>query len=187
MGTVHHVMGVDRPLSAMATGGKYAIKDIFDTPDTLMALWEYPGGWTLEYTLRQANGYNADRSNYGIMFHGTDATMFLDRSGFEIHPEGDRAKPRTAGKPRVDSFMPEALSIPHIRNFLDCIKSRKRPAADIEIGHRATITPHLANIAMRSGERLKWDAEAETLVGGGSEAIKLLGREYRKPYVLPEA
>ncbi len=168
----------------MATGGKYVIKDLYDAPDSMFVLWEYPDNWTLEYTLRQANGQTADGSNYGIMFHGTDAAVYLDRSGYQVYPEGNRARPKKVGTPRKNNFMPRSLSVPHIRNFLDCVKSRQRPTADVEIGHRATIVPHLGNIAVRTGHRLTWNAESETLVDD-PVASKLLTRDYRQPYELP--
>ncbi len=183
--TVHHVMGQDRPRSAVAAGGKFAIRDLYETPDTMSALWEYPREWTLEYTLRQANAYTADRSDYGIVFHGVNGTLYLDRSGYELIPEKDRAMPRTVGQPRVSNFMPESLSDYHIRNFLDCVKSRQRPNADIEIGHRATAVPHLGNLALRTGRKLVWDAEREAIVGD-AQASELLTRSYRAPYLLPE-
>ena len=54
----------------------------------------------------------------------------------------------------------------HVRNFLDCVKSRKRPMSDIEIGHRSTSTCLLGNVAYRSKERLVWDVANQRLVGG---------------------
>ena len=81
--------------------------------------------------------------------------------------------------------MPRVLSVPHIRNFLDCIKSRQRPVGDVEVGHRATIVPHLGNISLRTGRKIIWDTERETIVND-PEAAKLLTRDYREPYVLPD-
>ncbi len=184
-GTVQQIMKAIGPKSVMATGGKYAIDDILDTPDTLHVLWEYPDDWTLTYTLRHANGHSPYGSGYGIVFYGADATMYLDRSGYEIIPQGNRSKAATFGKPRVDNFMPAELSVPHIRNFLDCVKSRKRPAADVEIGHRATVVPHLGNVALKAGRRIHWDARREQIIGD-KDAERFLTRDYRKPYVLPE-
>ena len=186
MTSVLQIMGEDRPKSVMATGGKYAIKDIWETPDTLNVLWEFPSNWTLTYTLREANAMAPDRSDYGIVFHGTEATVYLDRSGYEIIPEkGKDRSPKTKGTPRKNNFMPRVLSQVHIRNFLDCVKSRKRPIADVEVGQRGTSVAHLGNVALRSGHKIIWDAEKETTVGD-PEAAKLLTRQYRKPYVLPE-
>jgi hypothetical protein len=73
----------------------------------------------------------------------------------------------------------------HIKNFLDCLRSRQRPVADIEIAHRSTNTCHLGNIAYKVGRKLKWDAERETFPED-REVNALLAREYRKGYELPE-
>ena len=70
---------------------------------------------------------------------------------------------------------------PHLRNFLDCVKSGKRPNADIEEGHKSTRLCHLGNIAYRLGRVLRFDAKTETIVED-VEANKLLGRTYRKGY-----
>ena len=71
----------------------------------------------------------------------------------------------------------------HVKNFIECVKSRKKPNADVEIGHRASIVGHLGNIAFRTGHKIEWDAEKEEIVGD-AEASKLLIREMRKPWDL---
>lgn len=187
VGSVHHVMGEDHPLSAVAMGGKFAINDIWQTPDTLHVLWEYAGGWTLEFALRQTNSYSPYHSGYGIVFYGADATLYLDRSGYELIPEKKRnIQPIATGQPRVNNFLPQVIDVLHVRNFLDCMRTRRRPNADVEIGHRATLVPHLGNIALRTGRKITWNAERETIVGDPAAAALLTRHEYRKPYVLPE-
>ncbi len=78
-----------------------------------------------------------------------------------------------------------AESVPHIKNFLDCVKSRQAPAADVETGHRATTVCHLINICRKLGRRLRWDPKAERFVGD-EEADQLLSRPRRPAYELPE-
>jgi hypothetical protein len=73
----------------------------------------------------------------------------------------------------------------HVRNFLDCLKSRQRPTTDIEIAHHSTNTTHLGNIAFKTRRTLTWDAEAERFVND-IDANMLLGRDYRRGYELPE-
>lgn len=82
----------------------------------------------------------------------------------------------------------QAQSLPasharHMRNFLDCVKSRQAPISDIEIGHRSTSTAILANIAYRTGHQISWDPKSET-IQGDEEASKLLGPAYRAPWTL---
>ena len=69
----------------------------------------------------------------------------------------------------------------HVRNFIDCIKSRQRPIADIEGGHRTTTACHLANLSFRLGRKLRWDVDKEE-VPGDAEANRMLVRPYRQPW-----
>jgi len=75
------------------------------------------------------------------------------------------------------------LTIQHIRNFLDCIKSREVPTADVEIGHRSTTFSLLGNIALATKSRIDWDAEKERIVNNEA-ANSLLHYEYRPPWTL---
>ena len=74
---------------------------------------------------------------------------------------------------------------PHVRNFLDCVKSRQRAISDVEIGHRSTTAPHLGNSAFRTGQKVYWDPATEQLRRPTPEMTALLGREYRRPWSLP--
>ena len=69
-----------------------------------------------------------------------------------------------------------------MRNFLDCVKSRSRPIADIEDGHRTNVVNRLGNIAYRLGRQLKWDAAKEEVVGD-AEANRLVVGTYRAPWM----
>jgi hypothetical protein len=69
----------------------------------------------------------------------------------------------------------------HAQNFLDCIRSRKTPVSDLESAHRTAIACHLANLSLRLGRKLRWDAAKETVVDD-REAEKALSRPYRAPW-----
>ncbi len=180
---VHHldivqmVMQVDAPVAITTVGGKYALKDNRETPDTLMVTYEYPG-FICAYENRECNGQSFNGRGYGISFHGADATLFINREFFEITPE----KGRKGIEPsRVENKNRQGDA--HARNFLDCVKSRQLPISDIEIGHRSTSVCLLGNVALRSGRRIVWDAKAEKCVNDPA-ASKYLSREYRKPWKL---
>jgi hypothetical protein len=81
------------------------------------------------------------------------------------------------------SIDPE-IQIQHVQNFLDCIRSRKRPVADVEIGHRSIIPCHLGNISYRTGRKILWDAQKERIVAD-AEASAWLSKKYREPWTLP--
>ena len=74
----------------------------------------------------------------------------------------------------------------HLNNFWECIKSRKKPNADVEIGHRSSTVCHLVNMCRDLGRKLRWDPKAERFIGD-DEANKLLSRPRRKGYELPAA
>src|SRR5262249_3666335 len=104
-------------------------------------------------------------------------------------PQRPPAPPRRGGCPSKD-FGPErnareakdATDL-HVANFIECVRSRKTPNADIEIGHRSTIVPHIGNIAYKTERKLVWDAAKEDFVNDAA-ASKMLGRKARKPWDL---
>ncbi len=197
--TVHQVMGADAPLAMSAAGARYVLQDGTETPDVLQATYEYPG-FVLSYESCQLTGHGlggrtpgrkyyrargTDDRPHGEAFYGTNGTLFSDRIGFEIYPELERAGRPGAAQPRMkrqEAVAADTTDL-HVQNFIDCVRSRKTPAADVEIGHRSTLVAHLGNLAYRTGRKLRWDAAKEELVGD-SEATKLLGRAARKPWDL---
>ena len=161
------------PTSCAALGGKFWLKDNRETPDTLQVAYEYPG-FLATYENRTGHSQLIHGSSSGILFQGSKATMFLDRSRYTIVPE------------RNSTVQPEELKATdsgnarHWANFLDCVKTREKPISDIEICHKSTSTCHLANISLRSKMRVDYDAGKEHLAQ--AEARKYFAREQRKPW-----
>lgn len=105
----------------------------------------------------------------------------------EPRPRGSGQPPRAyceAVKVTGISLDPE-IQIRHVENFLECVKSRRKPVADVEIGHRSIVPCHLGNVAYRVGRKLRWDAASERIVGD-NEAAALLTKRYRAPWSLPK-
>ena len=169
------------PKVVTGLGGKFYLKDNRETPDTLQVTYEYPNGMIATYENRECNSQSMFQHNYGILFHGTEGTLFVDRAGFELVPEKGSALDAAGNQAEEEKREDDAL-LNHWRNFLDCIQTRKRPASDIEIAHHSTTTAILGNMAYRSKLRLDWDAQRETTLQ--SEARHMLKREYRKPWKL---
>jgi len=181
------------PKSVYTTGGVFTTDDDRDTPDTMQVVYEFPE-CTLTYSMRKGNGLKLNGHDYGILFCGTNASLLLDRAGFEVIPDtvvmpygiklvfGDRPLRKIALKPEKAKGVDGQNA--HVRNFLDCLKSRALPTSDIEIAHRSTNTCHLGNISYKLGRKLEWDAEGERFKND-PEADALLTREPRKGYELP--
>jgi predicted dehydrogenase len=174
---VQWAMNVDHPQVVSASGGKFFLQDNRETPDTLQVTYEYPS-FVCTYENRECNAHALNGQGYGIMFHGTDGTLFVNRGGYEIILEKRRENNAEAVKEKVSD-----TGGAHVRNFLDCVKSRQKPICDIEIGHRSTSTALLGNVAYRSHRRVVWDGKTEQVVGDKA-ASKFLSREYRKPWSL---
>jgi predicted dehydrogenase len=180
-------MGED-PVRAAAVGGKFGFpNDIRETPDTQQSLIEFPG-FSLLWEHMIGCGVGPWQREHGCEFHGENGILVVDRGGWEVHAETDQLKQRE----RVYRMGPvlrqgggQDFHLEHIRNFVACIKSRKPPAGDVEIGHRSLIPSHLANIAVRLGRSVRWDPANERFIDD-PEAQALVGREYRKPWALPK-
>lgn len=197
MDIVQMAMKVDGPHTISAEGSKFILKDNSDIPDTLHITWEYPT-FVATYENRLCNSYSPAQHGYGILFYGTEGSLFLDREGFQVFPEpvtegdyremhrrGDGKEHEARGKTaemkmqRIDDGLLE-----HVGNLLECMRTRKTPVSDIEFGHRSSTTCLLGNVALRSKERIEWDVATQKLTKGGPTAQKLLDREYRAPWKL---
>ncbi len=199
----HWYLGVRGPRAVTSVGGRYSLEDNGETPDTQDAMIEYPG-WTAIWSHREAS--RGSPSGSGLEFFGPRGSLGISRSGFVVtadrqvipantipqftgaHPVGG---PVAVPDPGPSRSWTEALKDTsgdgraqfrlHVRNFLDCIKSRKQPISDLESSHRVATVCHLANISLRVGRRLRWDADKEAIVAD-PEAAALLVRPYRAPW-----
>jgi predicted dehydrogenase len=199
---VHWCLGVTGPTAVSSAGGRFSLQDNGETPDTQDALIEYPG-FTVVWSHREAS---AGPKTAPLEFFGTKGSLAISRSAFTLTPDS-KVLPQNAvpqfggahpvgGPQRVDAPRPAELWTKavedrsgngadqfrlHVRNFVDCVKSRREPLSDLESGHRVATVCHLANLALRLGRRLRWDAEREEIVGD-AEAARGLVRPYREPW-----
>ena len=180
---VHPAMNVTAPKAVTTIGDKYHMLDNRDTPDTVEAVLEYDD-FICTYNNTTMNNRGLEGHGYGILFYGTEATMFLDRSGYEVMPrtvkQGSEMVPSIAP---IKSDTSEQFQN-HVQNFINCLHSRELPVSDILECHYSTTASHLCNVAMRSKERIEWDAKAERITNHDAPN-KYLFREYRAPWKLP--
>ena len=197
-------LGVGGPATVAAVGGRYALTDDNgETPDTMDAVFGL-GDWSASWSHREGSG--GDEPRYGLEFYGTNGSLGIDRSGFVVtadrrlpppntvphfagaHPVGGPVPVPVDGDPPLRTAPIEdrtgdsaAQLRDHIGNFLDCIRTRETPASDLASGHRVATLCHLANIALRLGRSIRWDGDAEHVVGD-TEAEAMLERPYRAPW-----
>ena len=150
---VHMFMEQDDPISAVAAGGIYHYNDGRTAPDTIHVLLEYPKKWTATFEATLAPGIRGE----GVELCGTEGRLFITRSESQFWSKERNAQPVIV-KSTVDQ------TVEHVQNFLDCMRSRKRPNGDVYIGHRSAQASHLGNIAYVQQRRLKFDAQREEIL-----------------------
>ncbi|MBO0697155.1 MAG: Gfo/Idh/MocA family oxidoreductase [Zavarzinella sp.] len=199
---VDWVLGLDTLKSVTSVGGRFALTDNGETPDTQDALFAFDR-WTAAYAMRECSA--GAKPAYGLEFFGTKGVLGISRSGFAITPDADllpasqipgakdghpvggpKAAPAEPRPPRTTAIVDRSGDsaeqyLEHARNFLDCIRTRKTPVSDVESGHRVATACHLANLSLRLGRSLNWDAKRET-IPGNVEAAQHLVRPYRAPW-----
>jgi predicted dehydrogenase len=153
---VHMFMGQDIPTSAVAAGGVYQYKDGRTAPDTLNILLEYGGNFTATFEATLVPGIKGA----GVEICGTQGRLWIDRSKFEFYATDK------AAEPVVVKAEPYDLTLDHVRNFLECVRSRKSPNGDVLIGHRSAQASHLGNIAYLRKRRIAFDPIREVILPG---------------------
>jgi len=165
----HWALGMDRsgPLTVEAVGWTFPETDVYNTPHHYEIRCQYLGGVTSTIS---------DRNRGGTKWIGDDGWVFVTRGRLEasdprwVKPEFDRGSIRVYESPG------------HARNFLDCVKSRRPCVAPPETAHRSITPGHLGYVANAVGRPLRWDAEAERIVGDNEAEELLKAVSYRKPW-----
>ena len=152
----HWLLDLDHPLKATSVGSFVIAKGIWQTPDTVQTLLVYPG----EVQVYFEGTFSNARNGAMLELMGTDATLYVDRGRYEIHPERDKGKYEElvlgTGKRGRDFYdKPDGERL-HLENWLQSVRSRQKPAAPVEAGIRAAAAAHLANEALRAGQVATW-------------------------------
>ncbi len=202
------LMNVKGPTTVQSAGGRFALEDDGETPDLQDALWTFPG-FTLNYAIREANAMRGDPAARGQLYLGTKGSLLLS-GGYEVVPENriDPVNdiPRFQGHPAGGPVYSDTRPTPWIeaarggvasdarygtggedtmamneRDWLDSMRSRKRPLCEVEDGHRVATVCNLANLSLRLGRQIRWDPVKEQVIGD-REAAAMCARPYRAPW-----
>ena len=161
---VHHVdiahwfLKLDHPAVATSIGDAFNAKGLWETPDTVQTLLRYPDREVQVYF--EGTFANA-RNGEMLEFMGSEATLYLDRGRYEIHPERKKkikASQMVLGSgPRGADFYDQPKGeVLHLANWVECVRNRQKPNAPAEAGVSAASAAHLANLALRNGEVARW-------------------------------
>jgi predicted dehydrogenase len=175
-------LGVDvHPSRVSAAGGLYFLDDGREFPDTQQVTFEYPGDGRpqsrrmLIYEQRLWSTNYPHNADSGVEFYGTQGQMLLSRRG-KVLVWGERNEPID-----VDIAPEGQNTTSHVADFVDAIRTGRRPNANPEVAHYSTTLCHLGNIATRLGRSLSFDGAAEQIVGD-EDANRLVRRTYRQDH-----
>ena len=176
-------MGEDKtPKSVTAIGNKFCMQDNRTTPDTLEAIWEYDD-YILSFSNRVYNGYLPEGySDHGILFHGTNGTMRVDRGGYEVYniPNNGGCEP----KKFVLQENQDTFNFNHWDNFFECVRDRKEPICSVDKINNTTRTCHMGTCSyVAGGAKLGWDPATQKFTGGDAEAVKKANEWAYRPYL----
>jgi len=163
--TVHWYMECDTPASAVGIGHTYEWP--FECPDNLSCTLEYPKGFLVTYS----GGHTMGMDFGTIVFRGSRATLEISRAALALYEEDrgrgwplfNRTERRWRPEPKIYVESEYEGTSDHLRNWLDCIRSRKEPNAPIRVGVAAARAAHIGNAALRSGRKVKWDDKQQKL------------------------
>lgn len=173
-------LGVEtHPIRITAHGSRIALSGEREFPDNMMVAYQYENDKVLLYEDRGWTPYGLHGFDSGNAFYGTEGYMIFSRRGyFQVFlGKQEERGPGMANGPRGH---PE-----HIYNFLDCIRTREQPVANAEVAHLSCGLVHLGEIAYRVGRVLDFDPQSEVFIDD-PEADKLLTKEYREPWGMPD-
>ena len=199
MDTIRWCLAKESPKAVVAMGGKYAVKDNREIPDTLEVIWDFDGTLVM-FAQYNANAAPGNLQNSEIELRGSKGTMYIHSNRWEVVPDRvtdmmsfartplDRVSERSYAPSRKPAMEPKSAKGSadtsfHARNFLDCMKSRALCNCDIEIGHRSTAATLIGNIAHKTKSYLEWDGRAERFTNNEA-ANRMLQYKYRAPYKL---
>jgi predicted dehydrogenase len=152
---VHWFVGEDLPVAASAAGGVFAFPDGRTAPDTISIQLDYPNKWIATFDATLVPG----ASGAALELMGTKGRLYIDRGryAYQEAPAGRRGAP----PPPVERKNEKSLEQQHVRNFLDCVKSRALPNSDIVSGHRSALASHLGKNAYLQKRRITFNPAGE--------------------------
>ncbi len=159
---IHWMMNSTLPLAVTCAAGKVNVPGA-EIPETSSMIVEYPENYLLVFTL----GYQAMRYNQFNdqmqQFHGAKARFDLGRESWAVYPQSSAVDLKPSRERRSPGTF-DAASVAHVRQFIECLRSRREPNATVEMGQSTNIVLGMAVASMRSGRRVTWDAGAKRIL-----------------------
>jgi len=175
-------LGVDFATKVSSTGGRYAFKDDWETPDTQVIGWEFGGDKSISWEGRSCNGFPTEGLSRGAMIYGTEGSALLENDNYTVFDAKNRkvksvTSPSEAEGTNTRSANGVRLDRTHFRNFIDAVCGNAKLTSPISEGHKSVTMLHLGNISQRVGRSLRCDPSDGHIVGD-DDAMALWQRTY---------
>ncbi|MCJ8211863.1 Gfo/Idh/MocA family oxidoreductase [Mucilaginibacter sp. RS28] len=177
-------LGVDFPEHITSTGGRYAFKDDWQTPDTQVVTMDFPNRTTIMWESRSCNGRKVEGADRGIIFYGEGGSLDTGGDSYKIYDQegkllkevkSEAAEPAVQG--RNTASVSASMDSLHVADFIDAMRNNRKPNCDAETGHITCLSMHLSNIAWRLKRDLKVDPKTGHILND-PEAQKMWSRTY---------
>ena len=149
-------MNASYPLAVTAAAGK-PHREGFDTPESVVVTAQYPEDFIASFTINYAAMRYRSRNDQMNHLDGDKARMDIGREDCRVFAEGAEDKPVAERKSEKGFGYATEL---HVQNFLECVRTRRKPTAPMVLGFQAALVVQLANISLKTGRRAKWNAMA---------------------------
>ncbi|HEX8356774.1 MAG TPA: Gfo/Idh/MocA family oxidoreductase [Segetibacter sp.] len=177
-------LGVDYPTKVTSSGGRYAFKDDWQTPDTQIAAFEFGNKATITWEGRSCNNYPVEGSGRGFIIYGTKGSLVnLGGGDYKIMDIKNKLVKDVKSEVQADPTNPVSasgnLDLYHLLNFVNAIRGEAKLNGPVDEAAKSVLLCHLANVAQRTGETLHCDPKNGHIVNS-KNASKLWGRSYEK-------
>lgn len=177
-------LGVDYPIAVSSSGGRYAFKDDWETPDTQVASFEFADGKAITWEGRSCNNFPVEGAGRGFVIYGDKGTLVnYGNDDYKIFDQERKLVKEVKTDNKADASNPVSasgnLDFYHFDNFIKGIRGEAKITAPIDDGHKSVLLCHLANIAHRTGRKLHCDPKNGHILSD-SDAMKLWRRSYEK-------
>ena len=152
---IHLLMNASYPLAVNASAGKIHKAGI-DTPESVVVIAEYPEDFLGVFTINYAAMHYKSRNDQLNQLDGDAARLDIGREDFKVFRQGSEEQPETSQ--RSELGFPHATEL-HVANFLECVKTRQTPTAPVKLGFQAALVVQMANLSLKQGRRLRWNAQ----------------------------
>jgi predicted dehydrogenase len=154
---IHMLMGSGPPVSVIASSGK-PHRPGFDTPESVTVAARYPEDYLAVFTINYAAMKYKPQRDQLNQFDGDAARLDIGREAFALYEQAGEDKPATAYQSAKGFGYATDL---HVANFLDCIRTRAKTTAPIALGFQSTLVVQMANLSLKHGREVRWNADAQ--------------------------